>query len=233
MTTQSIEITTPDGTMPAVLARPEGAGPHPAVVVIMEAFGLVPHIQAVAERLAAAGYVAIAPDVYYRQLPDNKVSYDQLPRAIELMQTVDDAKFIEDLRATLSFLRGRPEVSDKIGITGFCMGGRLSFLVACALPGEISACASFYGGGIVSQLSQADAIACPVYLFFGDKDAFIPLEQVREIDAKLAELGTDYKLKTYEGAEHGFFCDERESYQDAAASDAWKELTGFLDSSLR
>lgn len=231
--TRSVEIQTPDGTMPAHLAEPGEGGPHPAVVVIIEAFGLVPHIRAVAERLAGEGYVAVAPDIYYRALPDNKVGYDELPKAIGLMQQIDDGKFTEDMRATVSFLRGLANVGDKIGVTGFCMGGRLAFLSACALPAEFAAAAPFYGGGISAHLGVADRIECPLYLFFGERDSFIPLEQVKEIDARLSELRKPYQLKVYDGADHGFFCDERASYHESAAKDAWGELKSFFAQHLR
>jgi carboxymethylenebutenolidase len=232
--TRSVEIQAPDGAMPAHLAEPEGAGPHPAVVVIMEAFGAVPHVHDVAERLAGEGYVAIAPDFYYRELPDNKVGYDELPRAIALMQKVDDAKFTGDMRATLAHLHALPSVGDsKIGVTGFCMGGRLTFLSACELGGEIAAAAPFYGGGITGHLGQADRISCPLQLFFGDLDAFIPVDQVEQIDAKLKESGAKYDLQLYEGANHGFFCNERGEFHEAAAADAWSRLKTFFASNLR
>jgi carboxymethylenebutenolidase len=231
--TETVEIRTGDGTMPAHQALPEEPGPHPAVIVIMEAFGLVPHIRGVTERIAAEGYVAIAPDYYYRQLPDNQVGYDELPKAIALMQKVNDERFLDDQRAVLGFLHGRSEVGDsKIGVTGFCMGGRLAFLSACSLPGELSAAAPFYGGGIAGHLGQAENIRCPLYLFFGDRDAFIPVEQVREIDAKLGSLGVSYTLKLYEGADHGFFCEARESHSPIASADAWDRLKSFLAENL-
>jgi carboxymethylenebutenolidase len=220
--------------MAAHLAVPPGAGPRPAVVVVMEAFGLVKHVREVAERIAAEGYVAIAPDFYYRDAPNNTFGYDELPKALGLMQKVDDGRFVEDMRATLGYLHSLPQVGDsKIGVTGFCMGGRLSFLSACTLSGEIAASAPFYGGGIVGHLGQAGGIRIPLYLFFGDKDPFIPLKQVEQIDVKLKELGVDYQLKTYPGANHGFFCNERESYQVEAAADAWKELRSFLGQHLK
>jgi len=234
MSIQNVEIAAPDGAMPAVLATPDGSGPHPAIVIIMEAFGLVPHMHDVAERLAGEGYVAIAPDFYYRELPDNKVGYDELPKAIGLMQKVVDEKFLDDMRATLAYLRDRSDVADsKVGVTGFCMGGRLTFLSACALPNDVAAAAPFYGGGIVGHLGQANAIQCPLQLFFGDRDAFIPTDQVKQIDAKLGELGKSYALELYEGADHGFFCNERESYHADAAADAWIKLKGFFALNLR
>jgi carboxymethylenebutenolidase len=229
MESQRVEIPTPDGRMPARLVEPEGAGPFPAVVVLMEAFGLVPHVEAVAERLAGEGYVALAPDLYYRAGPDSRVGYDQLADAIALMQKLDDARFVEDMRASLDFLAARATVrEDRIGVTGFCMGGRLAFLSACALPGRVTAAAPFYGGGIVGHLDRASDIRCPLLLFFGGRDAFIPMEQVRAIEARLSELGKEHALELYPAAEHGFFCDERASHHPEAAADAWRKLTAFF-----
>ncbi len=229
---RSVEIAAPGGAMPAYLAEPDSGGPFPAVLVFMEAFGLVPHIRDVTDRLAAEGYVALAPDVYYRALPNNKVGYDQLDRAIALMQGVDDERFVADARAVLKYLAGLESVADRIGVTGFCMGGRLTFLLACELPDQIAAAASFYGGGIAGHLGRAGRIRAPLLLFFAGDDPYIPPDQVKAIDAKLGELGKDYRLKTYPGTGHGFFCDERESYAPDAARDAWIELTRFFGEHL-
>ena len=221
-------VTTPDGAMPVYVAEPTAPGRHPAVIVIMEAFGLNGNIEEITRRIAAEGYVALAPDVYWRMLPDNKVGYDELPKAIGLMQKVNDQKVVQDLSSAVDALHKRPTVSGKIGVTGFCMGGRLSFLAAAELPDKIAAAAPFYGGGIAALLPKAEKIKAPLYLFFGEKDAFIPQDQVNAIDAKLRELKKPYTLKNYKGADHGFFCHERASYNATAAADAWKELPAFF-----
>jgi dienelactone hydrolase len=232
--TSTVNIPAADGTMPGYLAEPPGDGPFPAVVVLIEAFGLVPHIEDVTRRLAEEGYVALAPDVYYRELPHNKVGYDQLDQAIGLMQKIDDDKFVQDMRAAIDSLKSQSNVAgDKIGVTGFCMGGRLTFLTACALPDQVAAAAPFYGGGIAGLLSRADSIACPLYLFFGEADPYIPMAEVRQIDTRLKALGKNFKLKTYPGADHGFFCNERPSFNASAATDAWEELKSFLAVNLR
>jgi carboxymethylenebutenolidase len=219
--------------MPVYVAEPTAPGRHPAVIVVMEAFGLNAHIEDVTRRIAAEGYVALAPDIYYRSLPDNKVGYDELPKAIGLMQKVDDKKVVADLRAALDFLGARPNVNGaKIGITGFCMGGRLSFLAACELPDRIAAAAPFYGGGIAGLLPKAGAIRAPLHLFFGERDDFIPQDQVKAIDAKLRELGKTFALDNYAGAYHGFFCNERASYNEKAAADAWTKLKAFFRANL-
>ena len=131
-TRQSHEtVTTPDGAMPVYVAEPTAPGRRPAVIVIMEAFGLNGNIEEITRRIAAEGYVALAPDIYWRWLPDNKVGYDELPKAIGLMQKVNDQKVVSDLSSAIDALARRPNVNAaKIGVTGFCMGGRLAFLLA-------------------------------------------------------------------------------------------------------
>jgi len=230
--TSQVQVKTPDGVMPAYLAEPTAPGRHPAVIVVMEAFGLNHNIEEISRRIAGEGYVALAPDVYYRW-PDNKARYDELPKAIGLMQKLDDKKIVADVGAALDFLAARPNVNAaKTGITGFCVGGRISFLVAEELPDRIAASAPFYGGGIAGLLGKADRIKAPLQLFFGDRDAFIPQDQVKAIDAKLRELKKSYKLENYAGADHGFFCNERASYNEKAASDAWTKLRAFFKQHL-
>jgi len=223
--------------MPAFLAEPSDARKSPAVLVLIEAFGLVPSIESVARRLAEEGYVALVPDLFYREIPNNTAAYDDIPRGTELMAKLVQrgTKFLDDVAAAFVHLEKKDTVAPKVfGVTGFCMGGALTFAAACAFPDRIVAAAPFYGGGIVSLLDRADRIACPLYLFFGERDNFIPVDQVRQIEAKLRELGKDFRLKTYAGADHGFFNEERPSvYHPEAAGHAWNELKGFFATHLK
>jgi carboxymethylenebutenolidase len=232
ISSETVSVATADGKMSAFLARPEAAGKHPAVIVVMEAFGLNNHIKDVAKRLAAEGYVALAPDMYYRE-KDAVVGYDQLPEAIRLMMTLKDDGIVSDIGSVIQYLSGQEFVrADRIGITGFCMGGRISFLSASTRP-EIKASAPFYGGGIGGLLDRAKGIQCPMLLFFGDKDAFIPNDEVEKIKSTLAQLGKQAEVKVYAGADHGFFCNERGSYNAEAATDAWQRLLKFLGQHLK
>ncbi len=218
--------------MPAFLAQPGDGRRAPGVVMLIEAFGLVPSIESVVRRLAGEGYVALAPDLFYREIPNNTASYDDLPRGMELMQGLvrRGPKFLADVEAAFDYLAAMETVAPKkVGVTGFCMGGALTFATACEFPDRVAAAAPFYGGGIVNLLDRADRIACPVYLFFGERDAFIPPDEVRRIGARLAELRKDFQIKVYPGADHGFFNEERPSvYHPAAAADAWSELMRFF-----
>jgi len=230
---ERIEVTTPGGAMPTTVARPAADGSYPIVVVLMEAFGLVPNIERTAERIAAEGYVVAAPDCYFRELPDNQFDYANLDGAIACMQKLDDDAFLGDMGALLDTLEARADTTSRVGVTGFCMGGRLSFLMACELPERVACAAPFYGGGITGHLARAERIACPLHLFFGERDPFIPLEQVEEVDARLRELGKDYALDCYTAADHGFFCDERDSYDEMAATDSWHKLLALFERTLR
>jgi carboxymethylenebutenolidase len=227
--TKMIEISSGGRRMPAFVAQPAGSDSRPAVIVLMEAFGLVPNLKKEVERIARMGYVAIAPDVYHRLGPDNTATYDELPKAIGLMRKLVDAEFLDDMRATIAALRAMPEVGQRsIGVTGFCMGGRLSFLAACELTNDIKASAPFYGGGIGGLLDKADKIRAPLHLFFGQKDGFIPQDEVKKIDATLKSLGKKYELENYPDADHGFCCEERPSYNAGVATDAWGKLEMFF-----
>jgi carboxymethylenebutenolidase len=223
--------------MPAFLAEPTHGRKSPAVAVIIEAFGLVPSIESVVRRLAEAGYVALAPDLFYREIPRNTAAYDDIPHGMELMAKLVErgSRFLDDLAASFDHLERMETVAPKkFGVIGFCMGGALSFATACAFPDRVAAAAPFYGGGIVNLLDGADRIASPLYLFFGERDAFIPLDQVRRIEAKLEELGKDFQLKVYPGADHGFFNEERASvYDPEAAADAWTEVMRFFAAHLK
>jgi carboxymethylenebutenolidase len=198
----------------------------------MEAFGLNDHIKDVTRRIAAEGYVALAPDMYYRE-SNAVVGYDQLPDAIRLMSTLQDDKIVADVASAVAYLKADNAVRpDRIGITGFCMGGRISFLAAAANP-DIKAAAPFYGGGIAGLLDRAPKITAPLLLFFGDQDPFIPNEQVDQIKTTLKNLNKDAEVVVYPGAPHGFFCNERDSYRKDAAANAWERLKTFLARHLK
>jgi carboxymethylenebutenolidase len=231
--TEMDSLPTADGLMPAYVCRPADAGSHAAVIVVMEAFGLTAHIKDVAERIAREGYVTIAPDLFYR-FGSPIVPYEDVPRALGYIQKFDDAALMAELGVVIQHLKGRPEVrSDRIGITGFCVGGRIAFLTACRHPAAIKVAVPFYGGGIAADtptapIALADRIQCPVLCFFGETDKLIPLDQVRRVEETLRQLKKTAEVKVYNGAGHGFFCDDRASYDSEAARDAWDTMRLWL-----
>jgi carboxymethylenebutenolidase len=238
ITTTTIRLRTGDGEMKCYQVQPRGPGKFPAVLVIMEAFGLNDHIKDVTERIAAEGYIAIAPDLYYRESP-NVVGYDQLQAAIGLMQKLDTEKAMADLERVIAHLRAQNFVlGDRLGITGFCMGGTLAFLAACKFPTDFKAAVPFYGGGIADDsptaaLNSAAELRAPVLCLFGERDPYIPLSQVRKIEDTLRALGKSCDVKTYPGADHGFFCDDRASYHPEAAQDAWATTKAWFAQHLQ
>src|SRR5579862_355602 len=207
----------------AYVAGSPGDAPAPAVLVIQEAFGLNDHIRDVTRRVAGEGYVALAPDLYWRGGKGRSVGYGELPAAIGLMQSLKDPEIVSDVRNAIGWLEKQAFVrADRIGITGFCMGGRVSYLAACELSDMIKASVPYYGGGI--PVDKTEKLRCPVLAFFGEKDAFIPLDSVEHLKAEAKRLGKNVEVVVYPGADHGFFCNERASYQKAAADDSWQRL---------
>lgn len=228
-------IATPDGEMPAFLATPVENSSKPAAIVLMEAFGLTGHIKDVASRIAGEGYLAIAPDLYYRELPNNKFGYDEVELAKSMMYGLDLRKTLtQDIKATLDYLKSRADVdSDRIGVTGFCFGGSMTFYAAIHFSAEIAIAAPFYGVVLDEWLEAVPNITVPIYLFFGGADPFIPIKRIKQIESRFRELDKNYKLKIYDRADHGFFCQERSSYNRLAAEDSWEKLREFMKEYLQ
>ncbi len=235
---QEIAIPTGIEQMPCHLARPASGGPYPGLVVVMEAFGLNDNIKQLTDRFAAEGFVAIAPNLFFR-FPDNVVPYSELPRAITLVGKLNDDQVVADMNAAVAYLKTLKETKPNIGTTGFCMGGRIAFLAA-ARNNEIQATAPFYGGGMTSPrpgggkapIEYAGNLRAKVMAFFGGRDSFIPLADVDKFRDALKGAGKDPEIVLYADAEHGFMCDERPSYHPAAAKDAWGKVIAFFKRQL-
>ena len=221
------------GTMGGYLARPAEGGPHPGVVVFMEIFGINAHIRDVTERVAREGHVAIAPDFFHRTGPGIELGYDDdgMARGMELLHQLVADEMIADARAAVAFLRGRDDTTDKVGAMGFCIGGHMTYLAAA--EADVDAAASFYGGGIAapqglgggpSTVSRTPKIRGRILCLFGEKDSFIPLAEVDAIRQALGKGGVRHDVVVYPGADHGFFCDQRGTYQQSAARDAWERV---------
>ena len=236
--TETVNLSGPDGQMPAYLCRPASGGSYPGVVVIQEAFGLNGHIKDVTERIAREGYVTMAPDLFYR-FGSPVVPYEDLPKAIGYIQKLEDGKVMTEVGAVIAHLKTLRDVrADRVGITGFCMGGRVTFLAASQHASEIKAAVSFYGGGIAADapnapLNFAEKIQCPILCLFGETDPLIPLEQTKKVEGTLRRLGKTFEVRVYEGAGHGFFCNDRGSYHAESAKDAWEKTKGWFSNHLK
>jgi carboxymethylenebutenolidase len=237
VTSSTVQLNTFDGKMEAYVAQPKAGGPYPGVVVIQEAFGVNAHIKKVTERIAAEGYVAIAPDIFHREA-ERIIPYSEMPKAIATLQRVVDSKAMEDVGAAIAHLKSQSHVkSGSLGVIGFCMGGRLTYLTAAHHNSDIKCAVPYYGGGIPmgnpSPLSRTGEIKCPMYLFFGAKDQLIPMDHVNQIKAELTAKSVKFQLEVYPDAGHGFFCDDRGSYHEASAKDAWEKTKAFFAQHLK
>lgn len=230
--------------IPVYIARPDGPQERrPGLLLIQEIFGVNEHIQDVANRLAAAGYVVVAPDIFHRSGHWQMYGYDQFDVVRPIVSTLTEELVMSDLEAALDFLAAQSDVDpSRLGVTGYCFGGRMSFLTAARLAGRVKASAIYYGGGIgggqtsegwpVSPLDRAGQIKSPVIAFFGALDKHIPREHVERIDAALEAAGVDHQIFYYPYADHGFFCDARPSYNPRAAQDAWHRTLEFFEAHL-
>jgi len=237
VSSSTVALNTSDGRMEAYVAQPKGGGVYPGVVVIQEAFGVNDHIKKVTERIAAEGYVAIAPDIFHREA-ERLIPYSDMKKAIATLQRVVDGKAMDDVGAAIAHLKSQSNVkSGSLGVTGFCMGGRLTYLAAAHHADDLKCAVPYYGGGIPmgnpSPLARTGEIKCPMYLFFGAKDQLIPTEHVGQIDAELTAKKVSYQLNIYPEAGHGFFCDDRGSYHEASAKDAWEKTKAFFAQHLK
>jgi carboxymethylenebutenolidase len=222
----------PVGTMQCYLALPEVPSRAPCVVVCMHAPGVDPFIRGMVDRLAQAGFVAIAPDLYHR---------DPLPQddGLTKMKRLLDPQILEDLAAAKQHLRALPEADpSRIATIGFCMGGRSAYLHATADP-ELRAAVVFYGGNIMipwgegpSPFDRSIAIQCPVLGLFGEEDKNPSPDDVEKIDAELTRLGKPHEFHSYPGAGHTFLNDTRPSYRPEAAADAWDKCLTMLRRTL-
>lgn len=218
--------------MNAYVAMPAGSGPFPAIMVFQEAFGVNHHIRNVADRIAAEGYVAIAPELFHRTAPAGfEAGYDEFPKIMPHMQALTTEQLIDDVQATYDWLCSQDSVQkDKIGCIGFCMGGRVSFIANSAFP--LSASVSFYGGGMHTLTNRAATLHAPQLLFWGGKDQHIKPEFIQEVIDALKKEEKPYINVVISYADHGFFCDARPAYHPEAAKEAWGMTQAFFKNKL-
>jgi carboxymethylenebutenolidase len=225
--TEQVTFPANGGSGQGHLAIPEGPGPHRAVVVIQEWWGLNEHIKDVARRFADAGYLALAPDLYHGAVADEP---DDARRLVMDLQIPEATK---EMAGAAAYLAGRDDVAPKqIGAIGFCLGGSLALLLAGSSP-HIGAVASFYGG---RQFTKEDLspITAPVLAIFGEADEGIPPERHAALDSAFNEMELPHAIYVYPGAPHAFFNESRpHSYRAAAAQDAWVRTLAWFDTYLR
>lgn len=233
-----IEIQTQDGPMEAFSATPPSEA-IAAVIVIQEAFGLTDHIGVVCDRLAVEGFRAIAPAMFHRGgSPAPIAAYDDIPAVFPIIQQLTAEGIAVDINATIATLRDEGFGPGSIGITGFCMGGSMTF-VACT-NAEVDCGVTYYGGGLKaarfgmpSLIELAGDLKVPWMGHFGDLDQGIPVEEVEELRAAIAAAGVEGTIHRYDQADHGFNCDDRPAvYNEEAATTAWRRTIEFFSAHL-
>lgn len=210
----------------AFLALPP-AGSGPGLLLWQEIFGVNAHIRAVAEQYALAGFVVLAPDVFWRSEPRVELAYApaDIGRGRSLMGQLQADELRADLALAAAALRARPEATgSRIGAVGYCLGGRLAYLGAAHAGVDAAVC--YYGGGIHDQLAPAGGIGGALQFHYAENDGHIPLDAVERVRAATARPGN--QLHVYPGTMHGFNCWERASYQPAASALALGRSLTFL-----
>lgn len=234
MVASTIEVATPDGVADAYLVRPD-AQPHRGVLFLMDVHGLRPTIEEMVERIAADGYVVLAPNTLYRAgradtLPSN---FDELRPHI---QELTPERIASDGRAYLDCLADAG-ATEPFAITGYCMGGRVGWRIAAAYPDRVAALAGFHVGGLVtddpeSAHRSADRLQAEVYFGFADQDRSMSADQIATLDATLDEAGVPHRSEVYAGAKHGYTMADLPVYDAGARDRHFRELGALLDRTL-
>jgi carboxymethylenebutenolidase len=227
----------------AYVARPEHRGTYPGMIVIHEAFGPVEHIRDVARRFAQLGYVAIAPNLYSRE---GAPGAEDMGVLLEKMFGQDDRQAVLDLEGAASWLRADNESNTRVGVIGFCSGGRMALLFASTSASPDAAV--YCWGGFIDRATPAhertstrpqrviDAVArltCPLLVVHGALDDNPSPADIEKLTSAVEAAGGDYKVLTFESAGHAFFADYRDSYHEASAHELWPQVTEFFSQRLK
>jgi len=241
---EAIELKSGSDTIHVYLARPSQPGRNAGIVVIHEAFGLVEHIRDIARRFANIGYNAIAPDLYSRKGgPSNP---DDMASVMPVMFGKPDAEAVQDLEAAAAHLRGLSGATAKVGVIGFCSGGRQTLLFACSSD-KADAAVDCWGGFIHRATPDAETtpsrpkpildlvgqLHCPLFAVFGEEDQNPTVAQSEELRARAQRGGKDVTIKVYKNAGHAFLADYRPSYREAPAAELWTDAVAFFDKNLK
>ena len=245
MQRSTVEVRTPDGTADAYLTRPDGDGDLPGVLFVMDAYGLRPRIDEMADRIADQGYVVLAPNVFYRAgrapvlpMPDHTdpESHRNFMKSVRpLMNELTPEVTARDSAAYLDYLSDR--ATGPVGITGYCMGGRYGWRVAAAHPDRVASLGSFHGGGFVTDAPDsphrsANRLQAELYFGHADQDASMTPEQIGVLEHALDASGATYRSELYQGALHGYTMSDTAVYDEAAAERHFRELFALLERTL-
>jgi carboxymethylenebutenolidase len=241
---EQVTIRTKDGECPTHVLTPDGKGPWPAVIFYMDALAMRPAIIGMAARLAAAGYVVLLPDLFYRFGPyeaiDPKEAFKGDLYAVigPMMATTGNGKAAEDTEAFLAYLDTRGDVAGKkVGTVGFCMGGGIALTVAGTFPDRVAAAASYHGGNLATEKPDSPHLLAPkmqaeIYVAGADNDKSYPPEMAATLEKTLTEAGVKHRAEIYENASHGWMKPDFPIYNEAAAERGWREMLALFDRTL-
>jgi carboxymethylenebutenolidase len=225
----------------AYLARPVGVAPVPGVVVIHHMPGWDGPTKEIARRFAHHGYAAISPNLHFRE---GKATPQENSASVRAAGGMPDDRTMGDVQGAVDYLRALPYLNGRVGIIGYCSGGRQAYLAACTLKG-IDAAIDCYGGGVVAKPEELTArqpvapieftkdLQCPLLGLFGVEDARPSPDDTARTREALEKFGKTYEFHTYDNAGHAFFAVDRPQYRQAAALDGWEKVFGFFDTHLR
>ena len=235
MAGQREELTVNGQRMGMFVASPEGDGPFPAIVVIQHAGGVDRFIEETAQRLADQGYLAVAPDLFHRQDPNSGETGQ------ERRQKLRDNEVIADVNEAVDYVEADSRANDRIGIIGFCMGGRVVYLMPAVNP-AFKAAVAFYGGNTKAVWGEEGRppfdllpeVGCPLLGFFGEDDGNPAPQDMKEMDERLSQHGKPHEFHSYPNAGHAYMDYTNENtYREHAASASWPIALEFLDRQLR
>jgi carboxymethylenebutenolidase len=242
---EHVSIRAKDGACAAQVFAPDGAGPWPAVIFYMDAFGIRPAMVEMAAHVASAGYVVLLPDLFYRfgpygpLAPKEVLAGDFRATIGPMMASTDNHKAAEDTQAFLAYLDTRSDVEgEKVGTVGFCMGGGMALTAAGIYPERVAAAVSFHGGNLATDQPTSPHLLAPkikaeVYVAGADNDHSYPLEMAERLEAVLTDAGVKHRCEIYEGKAHGWMKPDMPVYDAAAAERGWGELFALYGRTLR
>ena len=209
------------------VVHPAGSGPHRAIIVMQEAYGVNSHIRDVTARFAREGFLAVAPELFHRTGTGVEGRYDAFAAMQPHFGALTTDGILADARAAYRWVVSQPDVdAARVASTGYCLGGRASFLANSSLP--LAAGVSYYAGGMPSVLDRVGTVHGPHTFFWGGRDRHITGEQKQAVVDALTKAGKPFTNVEFSQADHGFFCDQRSAYEPNAAREAWALTVAFL-----
>jgi carboxymethylenebutenolidase len=247
MSGNRVDLPTADGVMASYTFQPSGGGAWPAVIVYMDAFGIRPNLDSMAQRLADEGYLVIVPNLYYRSgafepLDAKKMAAGDEPERVRfrsMIDSIDNTKVMRDTESILAYLASVPAVRQpNVGALGYCMGGGFAISALGRFPDRVVAAASFHGGSLATDKTDsphrlASHMRGKLYVGVAGIDPGFPNEQQERLEAALRAGGVDYTLETYEGAKHGFAVTGHLVYDREASERHWTTLLNLFKNTLQ